>query len=263
MEQAPLPTVIPTQMMYCVQSTPYTLASPSHSPSGPLTPLVSSCPSFGPDVSYSRSPLFSPESSSYSPIYSSSFTAKHSSFGPGRSSSFGPDPFFRSNPSEPPSSHSSFRSFASQVAHSVSPPSSFESPELATALTGSPRIGHYATPTEFCSIQEILQNQKPSSSAPTTLSILTPPVVPPPLPHRLQQPSPLSVCNIVLAQKSTSKPFPCHHCSKGFERSEHLSRHRATDTHLRILKAKGIPCFDPPRNLGALSLLRPKIQSER
>lgn len=260
MEQAPLPTVFPAHTMYCVQSAPYSLASPFHSPSGPLPlpSLVSSCPSFGSDASYSRSPSFSSASSSHSPIYSSSLTAKHSSsFGPNQSSSFGPGPFFNSYPNEPPSSYSSFRSFVSQVTHSIPTPSSFESPEHDTALTGLPHIGQFVAPAESRSIQEILPDQRPLSShpppllssVPTTRSILTPPVAPPPLPHHPQSPSPVPVRSLVLALKSTSKPFPCHPCSKGFERSEHLTRHRATDSHLRTLKAKGIPCFDPPVTL--------------
>ena len=139
--------------MYCVQSAPYSLESPFHSPSWPLPPLVSSFPSFGSDASYSRSPWFSPASSSYSPINSSLLTAKHSSsFGPGPSSSFCPGPFLSSYPSEPPSPYSSFRSFVSQVTHSVPPPSSFEPSEHATALTGFHRIGQYAASVESRSI---------------------------------------------------------------------------------------------------------------
>lgn len=254
MEQAPLPTVFPAQTMYCDESAPYSMASLSPSQSGPLPPLVSSCPPFGSEASYSRSPSFSPASSSYSPIYSSSMTAKHSSsFGPGPSLSFGPSTFSSAYPSEPPSSYSSFRSFVSQVTHCVSPPS-FESPEHATALTGIPRIGQDAPPVRSPSIQESLRDNQPTSShlppplssAPTTRSIFTSPEAPPTLPYQPQRPSPLPVCSLILAPKSTSKPFPCHPCSKGFERSEHLTRHRATDTHLRTLKAKGIPCFDPP-----------------
>lgn len=226
------------------------MASLFPSQSRPLPPLVSSCPPLESKAS------FSPASSSYSPIYSSSLAAKHSSsFGPGPSSTFGPSTFFSSYPSEPPSSYSSFRSSVSQFTHSVSSPS-FESPEHATALPGLPRIAQHAAPLESRSIQEILPDHQPSSShpppplssGPTTRSILTSPGTPPPLPvsHHPERPSPLPVCSLILAPKSTSKPFPCHPCSKGFERSEHLTRHRATDSHLRTLKAKGIPCFDPP-----------------
>lgn len=247
MEQAPLPTVSPAQTVYCVESAPYSMASLFPSQSGPLPPLVSSCPPFGSKASYSCSPSFSPASSSYSPIHSSSLTAKHSSsFGPGPSSTFGPSTFFGSYPCEPPSSY--LRSFVSQFTHSVSSPS-FESPEHATALPGLPRIAQYGGPMECRSIQEVPQDHQPLSLGPTTRSILTSPGAPPPpppLPHRPQRPSPLPVCSLILAPKSTSKPFPCHPCSKGFERSEHLTRHRATDSHLRTLKAKGIPCLDPP-----------------
>ena len=256
MEQVPLPTVFPAQTMYCVQSAPYSMASLFHPQSGPPPPHESSCPPFGSDASYSRSPSFSPPSSSYSPIPSSSLAAKHSLFGPDPSSSFDPGTSFSPYPSEPPS-YSSFRSFVSQVTRSVSP-LPFEPLEHATGLTGLPRIGQYATPAESRSIQEIPRDHQPSSSHPptplssalTTRSLLNSPVAPPsPLPNHPQRNFPLPVCSLILAPKSSSRPFSCHPCSKGFERSEHLTRHRATDSHLRTLKAKGIPCFEPPVNL--------------
>lgn len=47
------------------------------------------------------------------------------------------------------------------------------------------------------------------------------------------------------SKKVPKKPYGCFPCGKGFERHEHLTRHKLTTTHRKTLKDRGIPCFDP------------------
>lgn len=47
------------------------------------------------------------------------------------------------------------------------------------------------------------------------------------------------------SKKVLKKPYVCLPCDKGFERHEHLTRHKLTMTHRKTLKDRGIPCYDP------------------
>lgn len=47
------------------------------------------------------------------------------------------------------------------------------------------------------------------------------------------------------------KPHACFPCDKGFERHEHLARHKLTMTHRKTLKDQGIPCYDPSPQMTA------------
>lgn len=53
------------------------------------------------------------------------------------------------------------------------------------------------------------------------------------------------------SKKVLKKPYTCYPCGKGFERHEHLTRHKFTMTHRKTLKDRGIPCFDPPPQMTA------------
>lgn len=52
-------------------------------------------------------------------------------------------------------------------------------------------------------------------------------------------------------KKVLKKPYACFPCDKGFERHEHLTRHKLTMTHRKTLKDRGIPCYDPPPQMTA------------
>lgn len=53
------------------------------------------------------------------------------------------------------------------------------------------------------------------------------------------------------SKKVLKKPYACFPCDKGFERHEHLTRHKLTMTHRKTLKDRGIPCYDPPPQMTA------------
>lgn len=53
------------------------------------------------------------------------------------------------------------------------------------------------------------------------------------------------------SKRVPKKPYICFPCDKGFERHEHLTRHKLTTTHRKTLKDLGIPCVDPPPQMTA------------